>query len=283
MRVFTLLLCLALPVAAQEKAYDLSLNAPLKAGTKSRVREVSHMKMSMRANGQVANTSEQKKVLEATEVVVKADGKGNGELRRTFHTAQRLVDGGMLAYGFEGRTVAVKLVKGQPDAYSYPNGAALSEEDLEGLKGSFSGDSDSDDDNPLEPKKPIRVGDSWKPDLRAVAEMFDAEMAKSADLSKSKASFTLRSVETRDGVEFGRIDGGVELALGAIGPMTLAKTIPMTMHVDIDACIDNSSRDGVMKMGMTMKGATDASMGEHQLKLDIDMEAENELSRTTIK
>lgn len=282
MRVLPLLLCLALPVAAQEKAYDLSLNAPIKAGTKSRLVETNHMKMTMSANGNQAGASEEKKVFEATEVVSKSDEKGNAELRRTFQKAQHLVDGAMAPYAFEGRTLNVKVAKGQPDAYQYSDGTAVAEEDLAVLRTSFSAGND-EDSNPLKPAKPMRVGESWHPDLAAVAQMFDAEMAKSVDLSKSKAEFTLRSVEKRGGSDFGLIDGSVELSLGAMGPIALEKPIPMSMGVTIDACIDNSSRDGVMKMTMKMKGASNTSIGEHAVKLDIDMLAENEMSRTSIK
>jgi hypothetical protein len=279
---FLVLLLLASPNTAQEKSYDLSLDAPPRMGQKSRLAETNHMKMALRVNGQEASASEEKKVFEATEVVVKADGKGGAELLRTYSKAQHVVEGKMEPYGFEGKDVRVIVAKDEAPKFSYADGGELSAFDLAAIKGTFGAGGGSDESNPLEPKARVRVGETWSPDVKAVAEMFDPEMANSVDVSKSKAHFTLRSVERRNGADFGKIDGVIELAFQSMGPLPLEKAIPMTMTVDLDACIDNSSQDGVMKMTIQMKGESSASAGSEKVALDMDMAAENEMVRTSL-
>ena len=282
--LFALLLIFASPLAAQEKTYDLSLDTQPKKGQKSKVSETSHMKISMLVNGEEAGeASEERTIFEATELVVETDGKGTGEVHRTYHKAQRLDQGVMRPFRFQGKAVKVKHVKGQPDSFSYLHGGNLTAEDYEALKESFSGSGESDEANPLEPPKKLRVGESWSPDVMAVAEMFDPEMAQSVDVSKSSSRFTLRSVEKRGGSEFGKVDGHIKLALNRIGPIDLDTPINMTMTLALDACVDDTSPDGIMKRTMKMQGPSTTTISGVQVKLDVDMIAESVMSRTTIE
>jgi hypothetical protein len=284
MRLMLLLLCLSTPLVAQEKTYDLSFEAVSRAGQKSKLVETSQMSVSMLANNNGVPTTDERTVFEATEIVLSADAKGNAEIERTFLKAQRLEQGSMKPYGFQGRTVKVVVTEGQPDKFSYTDGSAISAADLKVLEDTFDGTGgDGDDDNPLNPGRRLRVGESWSPDIMAVAKMFDEEMGKSADLSKSKARFTLTSVEKRKGVEFGKIDGVIEIALLQLGPLRLDTPVMMKMKIDIDACIDGSQRDGIMKMAMRMRGSSVANTEGQKFNLDMDMTANNELSRTTLK
>lgn len=286
MRTFLLLICMAMPLAAQEKTYDLSMKIQPKAGQQSQLVESSQMKMTMVANDIVVPGSEERKLFEATEVVVSSDGNGNVELQRTYVKAQRLDLGVMRPYGFQGKTVRVWQVKGQPTRYAYTDGSEIAAADLDALKGSFNGGGGDDDDgepNPLEPPARMRVGESWTPDVKAVARMFDEEMAESVDLSKSKARFTLNAVEKRKGIEYGKMEGMIELALRNIGPITFDAPVMMRMRVDIDGCIDGKLPDGVLKMAMRMRGTSGASIEGRRLNVDLDMTANSDLTRTSLK
>ena len=103
------------------------------------------------------------------------------------------------------------------------------------------------------------------------------------DASKSSARFTLKSVEKRKGAEYGQIDGRIDLALRQMGPVPLDTPITMSMIVDMNVVVDNSSANGVLKMKMWMKGATTTPAGENKMKLDIDMLADNMYSRTPLE
>ena len=282
MRVLTLLLCLALPAAAQEKTYDLKLEAPLRAGQKTKLMETSVMSMTLHTNGQLAASSEERKQFEAIESVLQSDGKGNAELRQAFLKAQRLEDGKMTSYGFHGRTLLVKRVKGQADRFTYADGSSLAKVDLDALKGAlFSNSGDEKGEAALQPPKPVKVGESWSPDIHAVAKLFsDDEM--DVVVAGSKARFLLRSVEMRGGLEFGKIDGSIELAVKSMGPLALDTAIPITITINMDVCVDGTSEDGTLKMTMRMKGSSTTRVETTKLKIDIDMAAEGNMSRTTM-
>lgn len=286
MRKFLLLLCLAMPLSAQEKSYDLSMEFPPKAGQKVRLVESSQMKMMMTLNDTVVPASDERKIFEATEVVVSADANGNAETHRTYDKAQRLEMGVMKPYGFQGKSVRVTKVKDQPATFAYLDGSEIAAEDLKALKGSFSGggkDDDDDDSNPLKPPARMRVGESWTPDVIAVARMIDEEMVESVDVSKSNARFTLTSVEKRKGIEFGRMEGMITLALGKMGPLTFDAPVMMRFRFDIDGCIDGKLPDGVMKMAMRMRGTSAASVEGRRVNIDLDMTANSDVSKTSVK
>jgi hypothetical protein len=284
MRTFLLLLCLAMPAAATEKSYDLSLESLPRAGQKSRLLETDQLKMTMVANDIQAPPAEERKLFEATERVISADEQGNAELERTYGKAQRLVGGVMTPWGFQGKTVKVTLAKDQPASYAYIDGTEIAAEDLKALQGSFNGaGGKSEETNPLMPPGRMRVGETWNPDIMAVARMFDDEMAKSVDPSKSRASFSLKAVEKRNGIEFAKIEGVIELAMHNMGVLTFDVPLMMRMRVDLDACIDGKVQEGSMKMMMRMRATSGASVEGQRMNIDLDMTANSELSRTPMK
>ena len=282
MRFLTLLLCLALPAAAAEKTYDLKLEAPLRAGQKAKLVETSSMSMTLHTNGQLAASSEEKKNFEAIETVLQSDGKGNAELRQSFLKAQLVEDGKMTTYGFHGRTLQVKRVKGQPDQFKYADGSSLAKVDLDALKSAlFTNSGDEKETAALQPPKPVKVGESWSPDIKTLAKLFsDDEM--DVVLAGSKARFLLRSVEMRGDVEFGKIEGSIEFAVKTMGPLALDTAIPVTLTVNMDVCVDGTSEEGTLKMTMRMKGSTTARVEATKLKIDIDMAAVGDMSRTSM-
>ena len=276
---------LAVAVAPQDKAYDLKLDAPRKAGQKHAVKETNAMKMVMKVMGQVAGEKEDKKVLEGVEEVLSADGTGNAECKVTFSKAERLDEGAMKPFGFQGKAVIVKIVKGMDPEFKYADGGALAEEDAAGLKNAFDDQSKGDKDpaKVLAPKKPVKVGESWSPDPVETAKIFDEDMASSIDPKQSSSKFTLLSVEKRGGSEFGKITGTMEMALGQMGPLKLEKAIPMKLSIELDVCIDGSSTAGVMKMKVELKGASAASVEGQAVQLDLDMTATGEMVKAAVK
>lgn len=276
------LLAASLLLSAQDKTYDLKLDAPRKAGQKFKLVETQHVKMKMLAGGQPAADSDDKKHFEAVEEVVAADGQGNDTLRWTFAKAERMVEGKMAPFGFQGKTVVVKT-KGEERTFAYPDGQALAEEDAAGLEDAFDDSGEDDASKAFAPSKPVKAGETWTPDIKAVARLFDEEMAEAVNPSASRATFTLKAVETRDGVEFGRIEGTLELMMGLFGPMRLEKPIPLKLAVEMDVCIDGRTSAGTLKMKGEMKGATDAEADGNKLRIDLDMTLTGTLTRTPVK
>lgn len=276
------LLALSSVEGAQDKAYDLKLDTPRKAGQTLRILEVQHTKMSMLVNGQPAAASEEKFHVEGQEEVVSADDRGGRELRWTFTKAESLAEGKMAPLGFQGKTVLVKKAKDQETRYSYADGSALGEDDLQALKKIDKGE-DDEASKALAPPKPVKVGESWSPDIRALAGTLDKDMAQAVDIAKSSAKFTLKAVEKRGGAEFGRIEGAVELALGALGPLKLETPLSMKLTFELDVCVDGALPDGEAKMKAVMKGASAAEADGNKVTLQVDLTSVGHMTKALKK
>lgn len=284
-----LILALVLGLAApQDKTYDLSLNWKPVAGHKSELAETSSMKMVMKITGQPepVNMAEET-AMAATQEVVTADDKGGSERLWKFSKAMQSKEGPMAPLSFQGKTVALKHTKGQPREFSLDKGE-LSAEDVATLRKAFM----IDDEKPGEPsgsevfapKKPVKVGESWSPDIKAIVKgMFDAEMAEAVDLTKSKVTFTLKSVEARSGIEFAKIEGSLELGLGMMGPMKLDTPLQLKMTFEADHCIDGKVPDGAMSLKADLKGKSSAAGPAGKIDIDLDMSMKGQTSTKTVK
>jgi hypothetical protein len=290
-----LALSLILPAAglAQDKAYDLKLNKwkPV-AGHKTQLGETldMKMKMSVKQGEQVLQQAEQPKAhaFAGVEEVLKAGEDGSAELRWTFSKAEHLEEGKMVKYAFHSKPVRVTVKADKSREFKYDDGKAVDEEDLAGLKEAFDGSEQNSGKPKAEdvfaPKKPVKVGESWSPAVKDVAVMLGPELADSVDPVKSKTSFTLKSVESRGGAEFGKIEGGFELVLTQMGPMKLDTPMTMKMTVTMDVCIDGKLPDGVMKMTGQMKGLSSVTAeGGVKIDLDLDMKVTGDLTKSTVK
>ena len=286
----TILLWAGLAVAlsgTQDKTYDLKLDPKPVKGHKSEQLEKTSMKMVMKVNGTPAGGMTDDKVFAAAEEILAVDADDRTKRRWTFSKATRLVEGKAVPYGFQGKTVTMTDAKGKAREFAVEGGGAISEEDLAGLKEAF-------DDAKVEgkpsgselfaPPKPVKAGESWTSDVKkAVQTMFDEEMAAAIDPAKSKLGFTLKSVETRAGVEFGKIEGTMELAFTSFGPLKLDQPILMKFTVDLDACIDKKLPDGVMKMKGEMKGKSPATTDAGKIEIEMDMTMDMEKTVKTTK
>ena len=100
-------------------------------------------------------------------------------------------------------------------------------------------------------------------------------MADSFQPAKSKALLTLRSVELRNGVEFGKIDGIVELAVSQLGPMKFEEPMIFKVTMNLDVCVDGKVPDGTLMMTAEMKGTSmmDGPAGKVAMTFDMLMTA----------
>jgi hypothetical protein len=277
------LLALSLLAAAQEKTYDLKLNAPAKAGQKLHMNMSQTLQMRVEANGQPAGANEEKKLFEGTEEVLASDADGNGERRWSFTKAERLEKGEMTPYGFMGKTVLVKKAKGEELAFTYADGSPVADEDLKGLKEACDAKSKGDAAKAFAPGKPVKVGESWEPDINAVAEMFGKDMAGGIDPAKSKVRFTLTSVETREGAVYGRIEGTLDFSLSSMGPLKLETALPVKLAVDLDVCIDGSSQSGLMKIKGEVKGESDVDAQGQKVRIGLNLTMAGQKSKRLLK
>jgi hypothetical protein len=283
------LFALALVAApAQDKTYDLKLDWKPMTGYTSELTDTGSSKMVIKMTGlpdalvQGGETS-----FAAVETVISAAADGGSVRSWKFSTATDTKDGQKVVLGFQGKTVIVKHVKGQPREFSFEGGGAIGPDDLAALKKAFNGgDPKPGDPTGAEifaPKSPVKVGESWSPDVKAMVSTMDAEMANGIDFTKSTATLTLTSVETRAGAVYGKIDGVIQLVMGQMGPMKLDTPLTMKMTLHLDACIDGKQPDGVMGMAMEMKGLTSAAGPAGKIDLDLDMSMTGQKTVKTVK
>ena len=281
-------------IAAQDpdKAYELKLSWKPVAGHRSEVTETQtqSQKVTVRVGGQVANQNAESETRSfvAVEEIVRVDGDKILEGLWNFKKAVRAEEGKEVPYGFQDRKVRVTRQKEGPPLFACEDGTKPEPEDEEALKDVIGNDYENEKGpsaaEVFAPNKPVKAGESWSPSVKEIAGKFmGEEMAVAIDVEKSKGSFTLKSVEVRDGVEYGKIEGTLDLVFKQFGPLKLDKPIPARISVRMDVCIDGKLPAGEMRMDMTMKGASPITTPDGaQLELEMDMTLESRMSKKPV-
>lgn len=285
-----------LPGRAQDpnRTYDLKFESPPRVGQKVEWTKTENqdMKINVLLEGKVVQKQETSASFSfaAVSEVLEVAGKKMARMKVTFSKAVRTTNGVEASYGFAGKTVLVRRGVDGKAVFAYESGDPLTGTDLEGARKAVQWDDEKKSEPSgaeiFAPKKPVRAGESWSPDLPLFAKMLAGDTSGLAfDMSKSIGSFTLRSVEKRAGAEFGKIDGSFLLALTSMGPLKLNSTVPFRADFKIDACIDGSIPDGVMNGTMSVKGksTTKPPGGQAVLGLDIDMKFTQVMKRTSAR
>ncbi len=271
---------------AQDKTYDLRFNWKATKGHRAEIAELRHntMKMKITANGQVVQeqASDTKFRYRYVREVLETRGTEIALARYAFteavHSDGQNPD---TALPFEGKSVLCTVAEDGSCAWTYEGGEAVEEEHAailtdhvhEGKKGGEKSGADM-----FAPPSPVRANESWTPDLQALAD--DMEMP--IDAATSKGSMKLHAVENRAGSDWGKVEGALHLAVTSVGPMDLAETLPMTMKIDLQVCIDGSSPDGEMNMNMELKGARALRMPPGNPPADLELEVTG-IGKKTVK
>lgn len=292
--VLVSLLGLALSAAAfaedADKAWDLSLESKHAVGEKFDSVKTSTMRttMKMSQDGKVMKEDAKTEAgsYEFTCETTAVDGGEMTGAKWTFRKAARPVDGKEEAWGFEGKTVVGKVGDGGAWEYACEDGSALSPEELKAVKDATGKKKEKSADEPemdecLRPGKPVKVGESWKPDLAVIAKSFGGDKMK-VDAEDSKAVCTLKSVETRDGVPYGRIAVDLDLSVVAIPPIQFNEPFHFVISIEMDVCIDGSRPDGRMAVTMKLEGTRKAKMkqGKQDLAFDMELGMDGAMSET---
>jgi hypothetical protein len=275
----------------QPKKYDLKLDWKPVEGYQTEVSsdDAETSSVSISAEGQTLTEElrNEATTLLYTEVAIRVKEDKATESRLSFSKATRRRDDRETTLGFEGKTVVVKVDAEGRHTFTYEDGEAIAPEDLEVL----SKLPDYSDKKPGEPsgeeifapKTPVALGESWTPDIELMAQAFGGG-AVAIDPGQSSATATLKSVTTRDGVDFGQIELSMDLYLTKFGPMQLDKPVLMKMSAHIDACIDGQQPDGAMTMTGESEGETEASVEgtPRKLHLSLDMKTKDLVRKKTL-
>lgn len=246
------------------------------------------MSMSVKQGDTVLENMQQEEEtnFEYTESILEVDGSKVIKEKLTVSKATNLVDGEHVPYGFEGETVIAESGEGGEFIFKYEDGSALSKEDIAGIEEIVSkGGGGEGTKDVLSPGRPIKVGETWNPDIAAVAmKMMKIKDTKTVDLENSKAELTFESIEERDGVDLAVVTGTITLHLYQMETVKFEKPIAMVMEVDSLVSTDPAEPYGSVDMKMTMAGETSLEIAPGQTAdMTIGMRGEMDIDVKPVK
>jgi hypothetical protein len=201
-------------------------------------------------------------------VLEKGDGHAT-KFKRTYTKATRTQDGKTETRSFEGRTLIFEEKNGK-FTVAVEGDKPVSKEDLEMLTRKVNEQDDAQEDVLL-PTKPVKVGESWKVDAKALVKAFSKN--GKLDPEHSGAEGKLVKVYQKDGHQYGTLELTVRLAPGTTPPGVKFDKPPVVgMKITLDTAIDGSTTAG--KMAMTGGVASKATVEQMGMKLTIDNKVE---------
>lgn len=212
------------------------------------------------------------------EILEKAAGKKATKLRRTYEKAQVTKDGKTTALAYEGKTVLIEQKDGK-FRFQIEGGKELTGDEARVLAKEFERerqDEDKDFDAMVMPNKPVAEGETWKLDMKAIAEQMEKEAKMKCDGDKASGIGKLLKAYKKDGVQYGEMSFRLELPIKSIEEgaekLALQPGATLIIQVTVDGCIDGTRSAGSNLFDFTMKGegpfkAPDGK--EYKLKLTV--------------
>jgi len=288
---FAFVLLALRPVIAEDAAKTWTLKFEWQPVVGMKIHETTEDKfstsMKISAGGEVVSERESEKTtsFDFVSEITAVSGEDRTGVKWTFKKARVLEDGEETIYGFEGKTVIGKRDKAKKWTQEYADGAPISEDDLSALEGAC-GTAPKEDDAPsvedmFSPKKPVKVGETWSPDVKDVAKSF-GEGAE-IDEKESKGTCTLKSVETRNGANIGTIVIDFNIGMLFPDPIKLEKSIPLLMKGEFRACIDGTLPDETTKLDAEAIGTRKGTITEDGQVLQIELEMDMKVNLMTTK
>jgi len=274
------LFALEMSAEDQPKKYDLKLDWNAVEGHKTELSQDGLQAMMMKVlngDGKILKQQEhnESRSFAAVEVISKVDDGKPTMSRWTFSKATEHREDQDVPFAFQGRTVVVTKDPASKRHFAFDDGKPVSTEDASVLAALWNSETEPgklSGEEIFAPKSPVAVGEQWIPDIAMIAQ--GLEMGDGIDLKRSTVKVVLKSVEMRDGVEFGHIKIFMELWLTKFGPVQFDDPVSMKFEGDIDACIDGTQPDGTMNLTMSGNGhravKVDSPPGEVQISFEFD-------------
>jgi hypothetical protein len=203
-----------------------------------------------------------------TETVLEKGDKHPKKFTRAFAKATRTVNGKTSPRSYQGRTVVFELKDGKYEVTAEGE-PPLAPKDREDLAQQVNKAQETPDEVLL-PKAPVKVGDRWPIDNKALAKSF-AQVGQ-LDAEKTRAEATLVKAYQKDGRQYGVIEVTMKLAIRRMPNLKFDPPASMDLKTTLDAVIDGSSPAGVMKMEGKLNGKT--SVSQEGMTFTIDMHVE---------
>jgi len=267
-------------VTAADEAVTIKIKKPGKGEVvKETKAEDIDTVVNISAGGQKQEQKEKSgsKMVYTDEVVEKGEKDAKPtKTKRTYETAEIVKAGEKVDLGLKGKTVTIEKVK---DKYTFAlEEGKLSKEAAEVLDKEFNKKDDVDMEELMMPKKPVKVGDTWDVDLKAVEKMFGDEMV--IDKDKSKVTGKLVKVYDKDKAKFGVIEYTIALPIASLAVM--GQTLPTTdgsklkVTLSVDGCIDGTVYGGTTTGKVEGDLGMKVPMADVALKLTGTMNSKSE-------
>jgi hypothetical protein len=256
MATVTMALC---PLAAPGQEFAIKFAKP-GPGEAFQVKKESEADANIRAlNGDNQAVFEKKEIKTHTyafrEVgIERAQGGGDlVKLKRTYKKAQRTIDGDRRALIYQGETVLIEKKEGG-HSFKIEGGEALEGEDAKELAEEFNKGDMSKLLEAFQPRKTVKVDDTWTFDVAMLAKEFAKDGKIVIDPAKSTGSGKLLKAYQKNGKQFGVVELTITLAVS---------------HFDHDGN-KAPTKDSKIVIKLERDGAIDGSMDATQLKVAFD-------------
>lgn len=268
---------------AQDKTYDLHhLYKPVK-GAKSEiaVSSVNQGVVRVTSGGQVVNEDkpDEQAVYALTQEVIDAKDEEILDARWTFAKATHTGDGKEVPYSFSGKTVHYTVGADGAQSFKLDDGSAVPAEEAAALAKDIAEHHKEGEPRGAEmfaPKNPVKVGESWTPDLAVMAKGMDMPI----DLAKSKGTLTLKTVESRGGHDWGKIEGTIDFAVTEMGEAKFTEPLPISFDLTLEFFLDASSCDTHFRMKSRIDGKRSLAIPEGQGSAELEMKMDTNQEKT---
>jgi hypothetical protein len=242
----------AVAAGARAQTYTIKIKPdadPGKSVTHRSVEETTGSVKVTDADGKVVNQQKPDETKEEafTETVLERGDKGPKKFTRAYTKAPG--KGGRAA-PYEGRTVVFEW-KGGRYAVSAEGRPDLPSEDLAELGRKVTDERENSLDRALVPGKPMKPGDAWPVDKKAVEAAFGKGVE--LDLDRTRAEARLLRAYKKDGKQFGVIELNVKLALRRLQGLKLEQGSALDLTGTLDTAIDGSSTAGKLEWTSNLK------------------------------
>ncbi len=183
-----------------------------------------------------------------------------------FTKATRTLNGKRSSLGIELETIDVAWPEGGPPTYALRSGRRLSAGDQNLFHSAVASEAEPETDL-YRPKKPVRVGETWIPDVAKLgADLIGSE----GDAKSAKGGFTIKSVATSDAGEIATISGSVTVDILKLNGRSLHKPLPMKITIEgtlgIGACAAKS-----LTTTVAVRGTTTTDLDGEPVDVDVDV------------
>jgi hypothetical protein len=237
------------PLTAAAQEYAIKIKRP-GLGDKTKAEVTDDFRLQFKVldnNGNVAMEAEETKthkfVFREVGLERAAVGEDLVRLRRHYEHAERTVKGTRETLPYQGKTLLIEKKDGGFQ-FRIEGGEVLEGRDTEELREEFNkGGLRRLITDPFLPRKAVKLNETWKFDVAALAKAFAGDGKIDIDEAKSTGSGKLVKAYMKDGRQFGVIELTIEFPVTHMvieNNKATAKDSKITIRLECDSCIDGT-------------------------------------------